>query len=344
MAPKVPSYPTYTPPPRPSVPDSYDSYEAEKNKTFNKPLASRGKGMQLGKKNKTTDIYEKVRGDLGPEAEDSAPLVSAQASTPTTTQAATPSRPSLDHTTSPINIAIAETISAKLSREGSLKSFEVKGDLNLRISDPSLTKLSLSLLANEGPHHAQFRTHPNVDRNLFTSSKTIQLKDPTKRFPSNNSIGVLRWRVTAPADTSDIAPLLFTVWVNKSSSDSTYTITIEYEHNPAVSPSLRDVVVTIPYTTSEPAVSSFDAMYEVTGDSLDWTIGTIDESNGSGSFEFEAQADDEGEFFPMNVRFEMGKPFVDVDVQGVKLLEGEMGEEVGFEKSVKSSGEAYAVE
>ena len=303
--------------------------------------------MQLGKKSKTTDIYEKVRGDLGHGVEESSPLVSAH--TPTTAVDATKpasTRASLD-STSPIHITIAEAITAKLSREGSLKFFEVKGDLNLRISDASLTKLSLNLIANEGPHRAQFRTHPNVDKALFTSSKQIQLKDTTKRFPANNSIGVLRWRVTNPPgqDTPDILPLTFTVWVNKSSTDNTYTITVEYEHNPGPSPSLRDVVVTIPYSTSEPVVSSFDAMYEVTGDSLDWTIGTIDENNSSGAFEFEAQAaEDESEFFPMNVRFEMQKPFVEVDVQGVKVLEGEMDEEVDFEKVVRSVGEGYVIE
>lgn len=297
--------------------------------------------MQLGKKNKTTDVYEKVRGDFGPEVEDSAPLVSA--STPTAAEnKASSAQPSAD-SGSPIHITIGETISAKLSREGALKSFEVKGDLNLRISDQAFTKLSLSLLADEGPLKAQFRTHPNVDKNLFTSSKIIQLKDTTKRFPSNNNIGVLRWRATAPADTSDVLPLTFTVWVNKGSDDS-YTITIEYELTSSTAAPVRDVVVTIPYSTSEPAVSSFDSMYEVTGDSLDWTIGTVDEENSSGSFEFEAQADDEGEFFPMNVRFEMAKPFVDVDVAAVKMLEGAMDEEVDFEKVVRSVGEGYAIE
>merc|ERR1711939_917184 len=56
VAPKMPQYPTYTPPSQPSTTSTYDAYEAEKNKTFNKPIASRGKGMQLGKKSKTTDI------------------------------------------------------------------------------------------------------------------------------------------------------------------------------------------------------------------------------------------------------------------------------------------------
>ena len=45
--------------------------------------------MQLGKKSKTTDMFERVRGDLGAEAEESAPLVST--SHPPTTADKAPS-------------------------------------------------------------------------------------------------------------------------------------------------------------------------------------------------------------------------------------------------------------
>ena len=341
---KAPQYPTYTPPARPTVPDTYDTYEAEKNRSFSKPLASRGKGMQLGKKSKTTDIYDKVRADLGTtEEEESAPLVPqnpAAAAVP----AAASTRASLDGA-SPIHVTVVEGLSAKLSREGSLKSFEIKGDLQLKITDPSFTKLALSLSAVEGPLRAQFKTHPNVDKALFTNNKLIQLRDTSKKFPLNNSIAVLRWRATAPADhATDILPITFTVWVNKN--DDSYTITIEYELQPSSShlTPLRDVVVTIPYATSEPAVSSFDAIYEVTGDSLEWNIGPVDENNATGSFEFEAQtADDEGEFFPMSVKFDMARSFVDVDVLGAKLVDMS-GEEVGFEKVVKSHSDGFLIE
>ena len=339
VAPRAPQYPTYTPPARPSAPDTYDSYEAEKNKMFNKPLATRGKGMQLGKKSNTTNMYDKVRADLGTtEAEESAPLVPVPAAT-TTAPSQPSTRTSLEGA-SPIVVKIAETLSARLTREGALKSLEIKGDLELKISDPSLTKLALSLHTSEGSLKAQFRTHPNVDKALFTSSNNIQLKDTTKRFPSNHPIGVLRWRATAPADTPDVLPISFTVWVNKS--DTSYTITIEYELTQSNLSPLRDVTLTIPYQSAEPSVSSFDAIYEVTGDSLEWTIGTIDESNANGSFEFEAQADDEGEFFPMSVKFEMARPFVEVDVLGARLLE--MDEEVDFQKVVKSGTDGFVIE
>lgn len=293
--------------------------------------------MQLGKKSKATDIYEKVRGDLGPEIEEESPLVTPQVET--SLQESALARESFTTDREPVHVTIAESISATLTREGALKSFEVKGDLQLRITDPSLTKLRLDLQANP-THGAQFRTHPNVDKALFTSTSAIQLKDTTKRFPANNAIGVLRWRVASSADNSDILPITFTVWVNKG-SDST-TVTVEYELTG--SDSLHDVVVTIPYGVDEPAVSSFDAVYEVSGDSLDWNLGTVDESNPSGSFEFESTGDgDENEFFPMSVWFSKAKPFVDVDVLDASLLEME-GESTGFSKDISSVAENFLIE
>ena len=265
--------------------------------------------MQLGKKSKATDMFDRVRGDLGTQAEESAPLVSNSQSLVPSSKAAGSTRASLSQDRDSIHVTIAESISAKLSREGSLQSFSVKGDLQLKISDSSLTKVKLDLKA-DATHNAQFRTHPNVDKNLFSTSKVIRLRDPAKGFPTNQSVGVLRWTATSASDPSTI-PISFTVWVNQGSENS-WTVTVEYELTG--SDDLKDVVVTIPYATSEPAVSSFDAVYEVSGDSLDWSIGTVSAESSTGSFEFEAQAQDEGSFFPMTVAFSKANPFIDVDV------------------------------
>lgn len=264
--------------------------------------------MQLGKKTKTTSMFEQVRGELGPEAEPTTPLAPAAApvASPAPAAATTSSGDA-------IHVTIAETIAAKLSREGSLESFEVKGDLQLRITDPSLTQVKLNLALGD-IRGAQLNSHPKVDKAVFKNDRIIQLTDTSKGFPSNNAIGVMRWRLAAkPGEISD-PPIAFTVWVNEISTN-TYNITLEYELTGG--DSLKDVTVSIPYQTSEPAVSSFDAAYEVSGDTLDWTIGDVDESNSSGTFEFEAQADSEAEFFPMNVRFAKTSPFVDVDVSAL---------------------------
>lgn len=317
--PRAPSYNTYTPPvPTQNVPDTYDSYNAERNKT-SKAMPVRGKGMQLGKKSKTTNAFEQIRGELGPEAEMSSPLVpTAAAAAPAVASPTAATRPSTSGDREAVHITIAESISATLSREGSLESFEVKGDLQLRISDPSLTQIKLNLAAGN-TRGAQLTSHPKVDKNLFKNSKIIQLADTSKSgFPVNNSIGVMRWKYASKSGEVDDPPITFTVWLNDAGGN-TWNITVEYEWTGG--DPLRDVTVTIPYQTMEPAVSSFDAVYEVSGDSIDWTIGAVDDSNATGSFEFEAQAENENEFFPMSVRFSKTSPYVDVDVSPFLFLD-----------------------
>lgn len=334
-----PSYPTYTPPATtPSMPDTYDSYTAAKNEKFGKPLATRGKGMQLGKKTKTGSMFEAVRGDLGAEAEASAPLagVPTPAAPPVQTQVAAPAgRPSIER--EGIHVTVAEAISARLSREGAIETFEVKGDLQLRISDSSLTQVKLNLTLGD-IKGAQLNAHPKVDKAQFKNSNTIQLSDTSKGFPANNSIQVMRWRLTAKPDDVQDPPIKFTVWTSEVSTN-THSITVEYELTG--SDPLKDVVVVIPYSTSEPSVSSFDAVYEVSGDSIDWTIGDVDDSNPSGSFEFEAQAQSESEFFPMQIRFSKTRPWVDIDVSSVALLN--MGQDIGFGKDIRSVAENYQI-
>lgn len=308
---RAPTYPSYTPPTT-SVSDTTDTYAAERARMSSKSSAPLGKGMQLGKKSKATNMFDQVRGELPPEAEEpSAPLIGAvPAQAPLAPKLAAPSRPSMTGDREPIHCSLNEQISARLTRDGERQSFDVKGDLQLRISDASLTQIKLQCLYDPGA--AQYNTHPKVDKSLFASAKTIQLKDTSRGFPLNQSIQVMRWRYTARPTDSDVElPLLLTAWVNESAENS-YNITVEYELTG--SDTLRDVVVTIPYGSAEPSVSSFDAVYEVSGDSIDWNIGAIESGNGSGSFEFEASAESDAVFFPMTVRFSKMRCFVDVDV------------------------------
>ncbi|KAK3333188.1 hypothetical protein B0T19DRAFT_417384 [Cercophora scortea] len=330
--PRTPVYPTYTAPVRPAITESYDTYEAEKNKA--KFAAPKGKGMQLGKKSKTTDMFERVRGEMGQEVDDS-PLVPVAAPAPV--EAASVLHVSSAGDRDAIHVTLNEAITAKLSREGSLNSLLITGDLTLRVSDPSLTKIKLNLNATPS-HGAQFRTHPNVDKAVFNSTKAIQMANVSRGFPVNNAVGVLRWRASPKPDDTSALPISFTVWVNKG-QDGNCTLTIEYELTGG--DSLKDVTVVVPYASAEPSVSSFDAVYEVSGDSLEWSIGNVSEENPTGAFEFEALADDENEFFPMQVRFSKTTPFVDVDVQSVELIE--MNEEVTFSKEIRSVAEAFEI-
>jgi len=292
--------------------------------------------MQLGKKSKTGTAFEQIRGELGPESEASAPLVAPTVTSPKVAPVVA-ARASVSGDRDAVHIVFAESISANMSREGTLESMDVKGDLQLRITDPSLTQVKLTIVAGN-TRGANLAAHPKVDKTLFRNQKIIQMSEAGKGFPTNQTIGVMRWKVAPKAADIEDLPITFTVWVNDAGG-STWNITVEYEWTGG--DPLKDVVVTIPYQTSEPAVSSFDAVYEVSGDSIDWTIGTVDDETPSGSFEFEAQASDDAEFFPMMVHFNKTKPFVELDVTAVTLLG--VGQDISFSKEVKSSADKYKI-
>ncbi|KAF2743957.1 hypothetical protein M011DRAFT_496564 [Sporormia fimetaria CBS 119925] len=324
---RAPQYPTFTPSVPTTMPDT--TYDTEKKKA-SKPLALGKKGMQLGKKSKS-NIFEQVAGDLPPEAE---PLVSS----PRTAAPAAPAsaRQSTSYDREAVHITTSESISARFDREGLLKTFEVKGELQLKITDPAFTQVKLDLHTGD-TRGAQLITHPKVDKAAFRNNKCIQLADVSKGFPSNMGIGVMKWKLAPKADQISDPPITFVVWVEESGG--MFNITVEYELSG--DDTLKDVSVSIPFSTDEPNVSSFDAVYEVSGDSLEWNIGTVDVANNSGSFEFEAQADSETEFFPMSIYFSKTKPFVDVDVATVSLLS--MNQEINFSKDIKSVAEVYEI-
>jgi len=94
-----------------------------------------------------------------------------------------------------VHVTVKEQLSVSLLRDGGVQSFELKGDLDLRVSDAALSKLRLTLAPKEYTD-LQFKQHPNVAK--FTGSeKVIGLKDPSRSFPVGQGLGVLRWRMTS---------------------------------------------------------------------------------------------------------------------------------------------------
>jgi hypothetical protein len=95
-----------------------------------------------------------------------------------------------------VHVAIKEQLSVTLLRDGGVQNFELKGDLNLLVSDASLSKLKLSL-ADKSYSDLQFKQHPNVAKFSGSGEKVIALKDASRSFPVGQGLGVLRWRMTA---------------------------------------------------------------------------------------------------------------------------------------------------
>ena len=145
--------------------------------------------MQLGKK-ANTRLYDALSNEIA-SVEDPTPL-------------ATPSLATTDsfHPTSStsssegIQISFTETMSAKTNRDGGLEAMDVQGQLNLHISDSTMSRIQLSLNSSDADG-TQFKTHPNVDRGLFKDSHKIGLRDSSRPFPLNQQMCVLRWRLQA---------------------------------------------------------------------------------------------------------------------------------------------------
>ena len=72
----------------------------------------------------------------------------------------------------------------------------LKGEMLLQVSDAADAKIKLLLapFESELASELQFKQHPNVAKFGPSGDRIIALKDPSKSFPVNMSLGVLKWR------------------------------------------------------------------------------------------------------------------------------------------------------
>lgn len=60
----------------------------------------------------------------------------------------------------------------------------------LREEDAAV-RIYISMGDNSG---YQFKTHPKLDKSLYSQDSILGLKDPTAAFPAGSPLGVLKWR------------------------------------------------------------------------------------------------------------------------------------------------------
>ncbi|KAH6911084.1 hypothetical protein BKA70DRAFT_1269421 [Coprinopsis sp. MPI-PUGE-AT-0042] len=189
-----------------------------------------------------------------------------------------------------VHVVIKETLSLSLLRDGGVQSMELKGDMNLLVTDPDHAhiRLTLSPPTDFGGNGIQFKQHPNVSKFAPNQPRVIALKDPSKAFPVGQNLAVLKWRY-AGTDESNV-PLSINCWPTPS-NDGTCEVSIEYElENQSVT--LYDVVISIPLPDgSYPSVSSHSGDWALDADShsLAWKIPVVssdDDDTKSGSLIF----------------------------------------------------------
>eukprot|EP00310_Coccolithus_braarudii_P025539 CAMPEP_0183351648 /NCGR_PEP_ID=MMETSP0164_2-20130417/26165_1 /TAXON_ID=221442 /ORGANISM="Coccolithus pelagicus ssp braarudi, Strain PLY182g" /LENGTH=532 /DNA_ID=CAMNT_0025523887 /DNA_START=17 /DNA_END=1615 /DNA_ORIENTATION=- len=299
--------------------------------SYVKPV-KKGSGMQLGKPKggQSTNLLEAMVGEgevIGAEVGMAAPMAPA-------------SRPGAPGSTAGIQLAIEEKLVVTLSRDGGLQGMEVKGDLQLLITDAAVGKCTLPLIMGDNAGF-QFKTHPNINKALFTQRpSTLALRDPSRAFPTGSALGVLKWRLQSNDEAN--VPLVINCWPTQT-SDDTFELTVEYELNEKFE--LREVRVCIPIAAGAPSglqAAAGEATYDKRTSSLIWCIPIVDSSNASGTVEFTAQSTTGADgFFPIDVSFTSPKIFCELEVSEVKSADDQSP--LPFGKQAGMSVESYQV-
>lgn len=175
------------------------------------------------------------------EGEKIANLAPATNSSSSSSSAIQKPKPVSDVHMEPVHLKVEDKLVLRVGRDGGLQQFELSGLMTLRVSDEKFGRIKIHL-QNEDKRGMQLQTHPNVDKELFKQDNQIGLKNPTKPFPLNVDVGVLKWRYQTQ-DSSAI-PVQINCWPSEN-GEGGCDVNIEYEleHDHL---ELQDVTIAIP--------------------------------------------------------------------------------------------------
>lgn len=294
-------------------------------KLSNKPLSAKG-GLQLGKKTtKAGPQSQPLLSQVQPSFSHLAQQNQSQVFSLHASSQGSPVPQKVPNEN--ILVTINETVTAELTREGTIVMSKIRGDLELRINKKEYAYLKLLLKTADKGSPVQYKTHPNVDRNLFTQNSIIGLKDKTKPFPANDhGLKVLRWQAVGGADEDSYLPLILTAWV--TSNEGMCDVTLEYEvsskyiESRSTESSIDNVKILVPIPTYDITLKdAANVSYEVTEDGVVLTLEKIPFDEPLGSFEFSIASPDEDSLFPISVQLDLNnKNVTESDISLGKVL------------------------
>lgn len=207
----------------------------------------------------------------------------------------------------PLTVAIEEKLTCQLSQEGALEQFDLKGALTVTANEELNAKLQI------GDVSGTFQVHPKVDKKLWETTKCLQLKKGG--LPVGRAVGVLRWSLNTQDES--FVPLVVNCWPEDEGDQ--YNVNIEYQLQRSLE--LHNVDIEIPLGSSaHPKIVTIDGSHRVENETLIWSLPMIDDSNASGTLEFNIATD--GDFFPINVTFQSKTLYHDVPILAVVNADG----------------------
>tara|TARA_B110000090_G_C13370215_1_gene441721 strand:- start:693 stop:1856 length:1164 start_codon:yes stop_codon:yes gene_type:complete len=310
-----------------NAPSSYNDYSTQAV-VPPKPVAKKGMSlMASGGKNKSLEdaLYKEDK---------LAPVVNTK-SLPTPSSSAPVVPQQVQH---PIMLALAERVSAKMTRDGNVESMDIKGSLTLTAADDEAALCSVQLTVS-GSDFFTFVTHPKVNKGIYDASQLLQLKDTNKGFPSARPVGILRWNYSSSSE--DLIPIKINCWPEEEARGQ-MNVSIEYSMEQNLV--LHDVRIRIPLGTSEsPNIVNVDGSHRHNSKEgeLIWEIDMIDAANKVGSLEFTIQQRDADAFFPIMVDFSSPQLYCNVEVSTVRSVSSNGSIQYGLTKGL--STEDYSI-
>lgn len=304
--------------------------------------APKGRGLQLGKPSRKVQSSDQSAEPLiaTPEPRFSSSQQPSYHDTPQ--QVSSPAPQDDKPVNNGILVTLEEKVTAEITREGSITSSELKGVLQLRINDPELA-LSKILLQSEGASDGiQYKTHPNVDRALFSSDSIIGLKNPSKPFPSNDqNLGVLRWRGVGKADETKFIPIQFFTWL--STNGDLVDVTLEFEVTETYNEAISGITILVPVYTDNVELKSDNAQIsQITDEGIFFEIESLSPGE-NGVLEFSIEANEDS-LFPIEVSFTNENPVNTLGkVKVLDIVKVDDDESLPFDQLSELSTEGYFI-
>ncbi|CCH43599.1 Coatomer subunit delta-2 [Wickerhamomyces ciferrii] len=308
--------------------------------------APKGRGLQLGKKPKSTTNSNQDQSSepliATPEPRIVSSTTPSYHDSPRQVQSPIPQEQDDRPENNGILITLEEKITAEITREGSIQSSELKGVLQLRINDSELAHSKILLQADGASDGVQYKTHPNVDRALFAKESIIGLKDPAKPFPSNDqNLGVLRWRGVGKSDENKFIPIQFSTWV--SENGSLLDVTLEFEVTETYNEEVNKITILVPVATENVELKSDNAsIIEISEEGIFFEIEKLSPGE-NGVLEFSIEAN-EDILFPIEVSFVNENPVNSLGkVKVLDVVKVEDDESLSFDQLSELSTEGYFI-
>uniref|UniRef100_A0A7S4JI24 Coatomer subunit delta n=1 Tax=Paramoeba aestuarina TaxID=180227 RepID=A0A7S4JI24_9EUKA len=280
------------------------------------PAPSQKKGMSLAPVTKKNEFLE----ELNSEIESTAPPPQEQ-QPPASSIPQAPQHQQIEQRN--VHITQEEKVVVSLVHDGPV-SMEVKGDVSILINDPKCARVYTSIV--KPVRSAQYKTHPNIDKNRFAKENVLALKNPGRSLPTGTPLGVLKYRLVS--DREEDLPLSATCWPTPN-GDGTTSCIVECEvQQPHMQ--INFIEIHIPTLSFSPTVENVDGMFQYDGNQgiLMWRIpglggeGEEEERKTSASLEFKIPYEgDVSAFFPIRISFTSTDSIPGFQIQNVQFVD-----------------------